>query len=279
MSFEITSKWKCHGGRQVVFEHASQACNTDMDCAIYLPPGVERPPVIYFLSGLTCTWENVTTKGGFQAIASELGVAVVAPDTSPRGEQVHDAEERWDLGTGAGFYVDADAAPWADHYQMYSYVVSELPELIAEHFEVDTTRQSVMGHSMGGHGALVVGLRNPDQYRAVSAFSPIVAPSRVQWGQDAFGAYLTDRSAWAQYDATELVADHARPDITIRIDQGTDDGFLEPQLRPELFADACEAAGQPLDLRMHEGYDHSYYFISTFMAEHLRMHAQRLSGS
>ncbi|MGM0557196.1 MAG: S-formylglutathione hydrolase [Myxococcota bacterium] len=276
MSVDVVSEWKCHEGRQLVFEHESSACDTTMTCSIFLPPGVDSPPVLWFLSGLTCTWENVTTKGFFQAAAAELGVAVVAPDTSPRGESVHDAGDRWDLGTGAGFYVDATADPWASNYQMYSYVVSELPEVVDGAFSVDMERQSVMGHSMGGHGALVVGLRNPDQYRAISAFSPIVAPSQVQWGEDAFGAYLEDESEWAAYDATQLVADHARPDTTIRIDQGTDDGFLEPQLRPELFVDACEAAEQPLELKMREGYDHSYYFISTFMDEHVRFHAEAL---
>lgn len=278
MSFEITSSWKCHGGRQLVFEHDSTTCNTAMTGSVYLPPGVDNPPVLYFLSGLTCTWENVTTKGGFQGICAELGVALVAPDTSPRGDDVHDVEDRWDLGKGAGFYVDALRKPWSTHYQMYSYVVDELPALIDERFEVDTSRASVMGHSMGGHGALVVGLRNPEQYRSISALSPIVAPSQVQWGEDAFSAYLGERDHWAQYDATQLVAANARADEPILIDQGTADGFLDEQLRPHLFAEACESAGQPLQLNLREGYDHSYYFISTFMADHVRFHAQALGA-
>lgn len=278
MTFEIKSQWKCHEGRQLVVEHESSSCHTPMQFSIFLPPNAENPPVFYFLSGLTCTWENVTTKGGFQAAAAELGVAVVAPDTSPRGEGVHDEADRWDLGKGAGFYVDAEREPWARHYQMYTYVTSELPALLDEHFEVDTSRQSVCGHSMGGHGALVVGLRNPKMYAAVSALAPIVAPSRVQWGKDAFGAYLNSESQWRQYDATELVAEYARPEIEIRIDQGTADGFLEEQLRPRIFEEACAAAGQPLQLEMREGYDHSYFFISTFLSEHLAFHADFLRG-
>lgn len=273
---EIKSEWKSFGGRQLVVEHDSETCSVPMTFSVYLPEGVERPPVLYFLSGLTCNWENVTTKGGFQRAAAEHGVAVVCPDTSPRGE-VHDASDRWDLGTGAGFYVDATAEPWSEHYQMYSYVTEELPTLVAAGFDLDMNRQSVTGHSMGGHGALVLGLRNPNLYRSVSAFSPIVAPSQVQWGEDALGAYLNGRDEWSAYDATELVAAHARRD-TILIDQGKADGFLEPQLRTWLFEEACNAAGQPLEVRMHEGYDHSYYFISTFMQDHIEFHARALSS-
>lgn len=276
MAFTIVSEWKSFGGRQLVIEHPSTSCGVPMRFSLFLPPGVENPPVVYFLSGLTCNWENVTTKAGFQRDAAELGLAIVAPDTSPRGEGIHDTPDRWDLGMGAGFYVDATNEPWAKNYQMYTYITQELPALLAKNFPVDTTRQSITGHSMGGHGALVIGLRNPDKYRAISAFSPIVAPSQVQWGQDAFSAYLANPDEWSQYDATQLVAQHARKDITILIDQGQADSFLTNQLKPELFQQACQSAGQPLELNLREGYDHSYYFISTFMPEHLKMHAAAL---
>jgi S-formylglutathione hydrolase len=273
------SEWRMFGGRQLVIEHQSPALGgATTRTSIFLPPGVERPPVVYYLSGLTCTWENVTSKAGMQRVAAELGLAIVCPDTSPRGEGVADAADRWDLGCGAGFYVDATAEPWSAHYHMYSYITRELPALVGEAFGLDTTRQSVMGHSMGGHGALVLGLREPALYRAISAFSPIVAPSQVQWGRDAFGAYLASEQEWAAYDATELVADHARPALTILIDQGQADSFLDAQLRPELFVAACEAAGQPVQLRRQEGYDHSYYFIASFVEDHLRHHAAALNG-
>jgi S-formylglutathione hydrolase len=281
MTLTIINDWKCCGGRQQVVRHESTTCGVPMQFSIFLPPGYDtadgdNPPVLYFLSGLTCTWANVTEKGGFQRAAAEMGVAVVCPDTSPRGEDIHDADDRWDLGTGAGFYVDADNEPWSAHYKMYSYVVDELPALLDEHFDVDTSRQSVTGHSMGGHGALVVGLRNPGKYKSISAFSPVVAPSQVQWGQDAFEAYLSSREDWSQYDATELVREHARDDITIHIEQGTADSFLEDQLKPELFVDACAEAGQPVKLNRREGYDHSYYFISSFLPQHVELHAKAL---
>ncbi len=277
MALTIVSEWKSFGGRQLVIEHDSTSCGVPMRFSLFLPPGVENPPVVYFLSGLTCDWENATTKAGFQRDAAALGLAIVAPDTSPRGENVHDTPDRWDLGKGAGFYVDATNEPWAKHYQMYTYITEELPALLAKNYSVDTTRQAITGHSMGGHGALVIGLRNPTKYRSISAFSPIVAPSQVQWGQDAFGAYLTNKADWAKYDATELVAKHARPDITIRIDQGLADGFLENQLKSHIFEEACKKAGQPLELHMHEGYDHSYYFISTYIPDHLKRHAAALA--
>jgi S-formylglutathione hydrolase len=281
MTLTIINDWKCCGGRQQVVRHDSTACGVPMQFSIFLPPGfdkagVDNPPVLYFLSGLTCNWANVTEKGGFQRAAADLGVAVVCPDTSPRGENVYDAEDRWDLGKGAGFYVDADREPWSEHYRMYSYVTEELPQVVGQNFDVDTSRQSVTGHSMGGHGALVVGLRNPQMYRSISAFAPVVAPTQVQWGEDAFGAYLSSREDWSKYDATELVAKHAREDIEIRIEQGTADNFLEAQLRPELFVEACKEAGQPVELNMREGYDHSYYFISTFLGEHVAFHAKAL---
>jgi S-formylglutathione hydrolase len=279
MEWRKISEWRMFGGRQLVIEHDSDALGgAATRTSVFLPPGVEHPPVVYFLSGLTCTWENATTKAGMQRAAAALGVAIVCPDTSPRGAGVADAPERWDLGCGAGFYVDATAAPWSSHYRMYSYITEELPALMGQWFGLDITRQSVMGHSMGGHGALVIGLRDPRRYRAISAFSPIVAPSQVQWGQDAFGAYLASEQEWAAYDATQLVATHARPELTILIDQGGADSFLTSQLRPELFEAACQAVGQPVEIRIHEGYDHSYYFIATFVEEHLRRHAEALVG-
>jgi S-formylglutathione hydrolase len=246
-----------------------------MEFGLFLPPGEGPHPVLYYLSGLTCNWENATTKAGFQQLAAELGIAVVTPDTSPRGDATADDSDRWDLGTGAGFYVDATAEPWSAHYNMYSYVTAELPALLDSDFPVDVARASVTGHSMGGHGALVIGLRNPEAYRSVSAFSPIVAPSQVQWGEDAFGAYLADESEWAAYDATELVSRGRRPG-TILIEQGLADGFLEPQLRTHLFRKACEKSGQPVAVNMREGYDHSYYFIASFIDDHLRFHAEAL---
>lgn len=275
---KITKEWKSFGGRQLVVEHESDTCGVTMTFAVYLPPQTTSPPLLNYLSGLTCNWENVTTKGGFQRVASELGIAVVTPDTSPRGEQIADADDRWDLGTGAGFYVDATAEPWADHYQMYSYVTRELPALLQAEFDIDTARQSVTGHSMGGHGALMVALRNPESYRSASAFSPIVAPSKVQWGEDAFGAYLASRDEWMAYDSTELVKAGRTFDGKLLIDQGEADGFLEPQLRPWLFAEACEGAGQAVEIRRHDGYDHSYYFVSTFLEEHVRFHAGALKA-
>lgn len=276
MAISIISDWKCFGGRQKVIEHPSKTCGVPMKFAIFLPPGDGPHPVVYFLSGLTCSWQNVTEKGGFQRLAAKLGVAIVAPDTSPRGDDVHDTPDRWDLGKGAGFYVNATAKPWSTHYQMYDYIVDELPKVVADNFPVDPSKQSITGHSMGGFGALVIGLRNPDRYHAISAFSPIVAPGQVQWGQDALGAYLKSPDEWPAYDPTQLVAEYAHKDRQILIDQGEADGFLAPQLRPQLFAEACQDAGQSLNLRLHEGYDHSYYFIATFLGEHLKFHARAI---
>lgn len=273
----ITREWKSFGGRQLVIEHEAQTCGVPMTLGLFLPPDVDTPPVLYYLSGLTCNWENATTKAGFQRVAAELGVAVVTPDTSPRGEGIADAEDRWDLGTGAGFYVDATAEPWSEHYQMYSYITGELPKLLDAEFDIDTSRASVTGHSMGGHGALMIGLRNPDAYRSVSAFSPIVAPSQVQWGEDAFGAYLASEDEWDSYDSTTLVAKNPRPD-TLLIEQGKADGFLEPQLRTWLFEEACKEAGQDVQVNMREGYDHSYYFIASFIEDHIRFHADALAA-
>jgi S-formylglutathione hydrolase len=278
MTLEIVSEAKSHGGRQLVVSHASTACRCDMNFSIFLPPQAEHGgslPIVWYLSGLTCTHANVTDKGEYRAACAELGLIFVAPDTSPRGEDVPDADE-WDFGKGAGFYVDATEAPWSEHFHMWSYVTEELPALIASDFPVDMGRQGITGHSMGGHGALTVALNFPDRFRSVSAFAPIVAPSQVPWGQKALGRYLgEDRSAWRRHDAVALIEDGARlPELLV--DVGTADQFLERELRPELLEQACAAAGIDLVLRMQPGYDHSYLFVSTFMAEHLRWHAQRL---
>ena len=264
------------GGWQDVYRHDSVVLGCAMNFAIYLPPQAEhgRCPVLYWLSGLTCTEQNFITKAGAQQFAAEHGVIVVAPDTSPRGEGVPDGDG-YDLGLGAGFYVNATREPWAAHYRMYDYVTRELPDLIEAHFPAND-RRGVFGHSMGGHGALVVALRNPGRYRSVSAFSPIVAPSQVPWGQKALAAYLgEDRSAWARYDATELVTS-ASERLLLKIDQGESDEFLADQLKPQLLEVACRAAGHPLDLRLRPGYDHSYYFIASFIGEHIAHHAAAL---
>jgi S-formylglutathione hydrolase len=276
---EIVSENKAHGGRQIVARHRSSSTSTEMSFSIFLPPQAEdgaRLPVVWFLSGLTCSPMNVTEKGEYRAACAELGLIFVAPDTSPRGDDVPDVEE-YDFGKGAGFYVDATEEPWAKHFRIWSYVTEELPELVAEEFPVDMTRQGITGHSMGGHGALTVALRNPDRFRSVSAFSPIVAPSQVPWGQKALTGYLgEDEQAWRKHDAVALIDDGARvPEVLV--DVGTDDAFLTEQLRPELLERACTGAGIPLTLRLQPGYDHSYYFVSTFMADHLRWHQERLS--
>lgn len=266
------------GGSQEVWTHRSQALDCDMRFAIYLPPQArrERVPVLYWLSGLTCTEQNFITKAGAQQYAAEHGIAIVVPDTSPRGEDVAN-DAAYDLGQGAGFYINATQAPWARHYRMYDYVVEELPRLIEAQFPVGDAR-AISGHSMGGHGALVIALRNPGRYRSVSAFSPIVAPSRVPWGEKAFAAYLgDDREVWKAYDAVELIAAASeRPPLFV--DQGDADEFLGTQLKPELLRAACEAAGHPLDLRLQPGYDHSYYFIASFIGEHVAHHARALRG-
>jgi len=278
MTLETLTINRSHGGLQGVYRHDSRATGTPMTFSVFLPPDAEaigRLPVVWYLSGLTCTHANVTEKGEFRAACAELGLIFVAPDTSPRGEGVPD-DEAYDFGQGAGFYVDATQAPYAANYRMYSYITEELPDLLAEHFPVDMDRQGIMGHSMGGHGALTIALRNPKRFRAVSAFSPIVAPTQVPWGQKALGRYLAeDRSAWRRHDAVALIEDGAQV-REILVDQGEADNFLDLQLRPDLLETACEAAGIDLTLRMQPGYDHSYYFISTFMADHLRWHAARL---
>ncbi len=276
---ETVSTNQAFGGVQGVYRHASAATGTEMTFAVYVPPHAPgaKLPVVWYLSGLTCTHANATEKGEYRRAAAELGLIVVTPDTSPRGPDVpDDAEGAYDFGLGAGFYVDATEAPWATHYRMWSYITDELPALLAAHFPADMARQSITGHSMGGHGALTIGLSFPDRYRAVSAFAPIVAPSQVPWGEKALGGYLgADRAAWRKHDAVALIEDGARVPALL-VDQGAADQFLAGQLRPELLAAACEKAGIPLTLRLQAGYDHSYYFISTFMADHLGWHAERL---
>ena len=279
MSVEIVSDNKAHGGRQLVCKHASTATGTGMTFSVFLPPQAERGaklPVVWYLSGLTCTHANVTDKGEYRAACAELGLIFVAPDTSPRGAGVADAEE-WDFGQGAGFYVDATEAPWAANYRMWSYVTDELPGLVAAEFPADIERQAITGHSMGGHGALTIALRNPGRFRSVSAFAPIVAPSQVPWGQKALAGYLGDDvEAWKGHDAVALIEGGARvPELLV--DVGDADPFLDKELRPELLEQACADAGIPLVLNRRPGYDHSYYFISTFMADHLRWHADRLA--
>jgi S-formylglutathione hydrolase len=279
-AIEIVSENKSHGGRQLVVKHASAATSTEMTFSIFLPPRAERGgklPVVWYLSGLTCTHANVTEKGEYRAACAELGLIFVAPDTSPRGEDVPDAEE-WDFGKGAGFYVDATQGPWAKNYRMWSYVTEELPALVVAEFPVNLEQQAITGHSMGGHGALTVALNFPDRFRSVSAFAPIVAPSQVPWGQKALAGYLgEDRSAWRKHDAVALIEDGARLS-EILVDVGDADPFIEKELRPDLLEQACAEVRIALTLRRQPGYDHSYYFISTFMAEHLRWHAERLRG-
>jgi S-formylglutathione hydrolase len=276
---ETVSTNQAFGGIQGVYRHASRETGTEMTFSVFVPPHAPgtKLPVVWYLSGLTCTHANVTEKGEFRRACAELGLIFVAPDTSPRGEGVaDDPDGAWDFGLGAGFYVDATQAPYAAHYRMWSYVTQELPALIAEQFPADMDRQSIMGHSMGGHGALTVGLTYPDRYRAVSAFAPIVAPGQVPWGEKALGGYLgADRAAWRKHDAVALIEDGARVPALL-VDQGAGDSFLEGQLRPELLRTACDAAGIDLTLNLREGYDHSYYFISSFMDDHLRWQAARL---
>jgi S-formylglutathione hydrolase len=272
------SSHRCFDGEQRFYSHDSQVCATEMRFSVFVPPQAQQRavPVLYFLAGLTCSEETFMIKAGAQRVASELGIMLVTPDTSPRKARTPGDDVSWDFGIGAGFYVDATQAPWSQHYRLYSYVTRELPTLVASIANVRVDRQSIFGHSMGGHGALVCALRNRDLYRSVSAFAPIAAPSQCPWGVKAFSGYLgDDRAQWAQYDATALVAQQPYHDA-IRIDQGTGDKFLQEQLLPEQFAAACKASGTQLELRYREGYDHGYYFISTFVAEHLAFHAERL---
>lgn len=275
---EKVSENRCFDGRQLQFTHRSEVLNCDMRFGIYLPPQAEvrNVPVLYWLSGLTCTDENFTHKAGAQRVAAELGIAIVMPDTSPRGEGVPDDEnEAYDFGLGAGFYVNATEAPWSEHYRMYDYVVNELPELIEAEFPV-TEKRAISGHSMGGHGAIILALNNPDRYTSISAFSPICHPMDCPWGEKALGNYLgSDKSAWAQHDASELVRT-AKKQLPLLVDQGLADNFLEKQLKPEALETAAAESGYKMKLRHHEGYDHSYFFISSFIDEHLRFHAKYL---
>lgn len=275
---ERLQRWRSHGGWQEVWRHESRETGTPMEFSIFLPEAEGPRPVVWYLSGLTCNWSNVTEKGEFRAACARHGLIMVAPDTSPRGEGVpDDPQGAYDFGLGAGFYVDAGEEPFAKHYRMRSYIEQELPELMAGQFPVDMSRQGIMGHSMGGHGALTIALRNPRRFRAVSAFAPICAPSDCPWGQKALGGYLgADAAGWAEYDACRLIEGGARlPEILV--DQGAADGFLESQLLPGRLREVCGKAGIDLTLNLHEGYDHSYYFISSFMAAQLDWHAARLA--
>lgn len=275
------SEQRLHGGTQGFYRHHSSACNGPMSFGVYQPPQAAREacPVLYFLAGLTCTQETAAIKAGAQRLAAKLGLILVTPDTSPRDTQIDGATGDWEVGEGAGFYVDATQSPWSTRFRMQSYVVDELPALVATGFPVDAERSSICGHSMGGHGALIIALKYPQRYRSVSAFSPIVAPTQVPWGRKAFPLFLgADESCWAANDACELVRQQTFPG-TILIDQGEADPFLDAQLKPELFDQACAEAGQALLLRRHPGYDHSYWFISSFMDDHLRHHAQALGLS
>ncbi|PSJ37927.1 S-formylglutathione hydrolase [Allosphingosinicella deserti] len=280
MSLDTLSVTRSFGGTVHVVRHDSLATGTPMTFSVFVPPQAESGatcPVVWYLSGLTCTHANVTEKGEYRRACAELGLIFVAPDTSPRGDEVPD-DPAYDFGQGAGFYVDATQAPYDAHYRMERYIVEELPEIVASAFPIDRDRQAITGHSMGGHGALTLALRHPGRYRSVSAFAPIVAPSQVPWGEKALGAYLgPDRAAWRRHDAVALIEDGARvPEILV--DQGGADTFLERELRPDLLEAACREAGIPLTLRLQQGYDHSYYFISTFMEDHLRWHAARLTA-
>jgi S-formylglutathione hydrolase len=277
---ELLNEHACFGGLQRFYQHQSTATGLPMRFSIYLPPGAQgqQLPVLFYLAGLTCTEETFMTKAGAQRVAAREGLVLVAPDTSPRGARLPGEADSWDFGLGAGFYLDATEQPWARHYRMYSYIL-ELRELVLAHFPVDPQRTGIFGHSMGGHGALVLALRNPTLFKSVSAFAPIAAPIRSPWGKKAFSGYLgADQSAWRAWDATELMAGTSQPPFPngILVDQGLSDKFLAEQLHPDAFEQACRACQQPLELRRHPGYDHGYYFISSFIEDHLRFHRQRL---
>ncbi|EDQ32174.1 S-formylglutathione hydrolase [Hoeflea phototrophica DFL-43] len=277
---KIISEAKAHGGRQGVYTTQSEACGCDMTFAVFSPPLAKEHlcPVVWYLSGLTCTHANVMDKGEYRRMASELGLIIVCPDVSPRGDHIPDEPDNWQFGKGAGFYLDATETPFAAHYKMETHILSELPALIASHFAADLDRQGVMGHSMGGHGALTFALKHPDRFKSCSAFAPIAQPSTADWSRPALEKYLgADPALWRRHDATLLIEDGARFDEFL-VDQGAADGFLEDGLRPWLLTEACEKAGISLTLRMQEGYDHSYNFISSFMEDHLSWHSKRLGG-
>jgi len=279
MTVTTVSQNKCFGGIQSVCSHESLETRCVMRFGVYLPPQAQtaRVPVLYWLSGLTCTEENFIVKAGAQRVAAELGLAIIAPDTSPRGLNIPGEADSYDFGLAAGFYVDATEAPWSHGYRMYSYITKELFEIVSSTFPVDPARVGIFGHSMGGHGALTIALKNPSRYKSVSAFSPVVSPSRCPWGEKALSGYLgSDREKWREYDATSLIEDRGWKGPTLLVDQGTQDQFLESQLKPELLIEVCKRLGIPLDLRMQQGYDHSYYFISSFIEDHLRFHAKNL---
>lgn len=277
---ELLSRHRCYGGSVSYYRHSSQATNSPMRFGIFLPdsPAAIRLPVVYFLAGLTCTEETFLIKSGAQRLAAELGLALVAPDTSPRDVPLPGDRDSWDFGVGAGFYLDATEAPWSAHYRMETYVTRELPALVGDHFPIDGSRTGIFGHSMGGHGALTLALKHPDLYRSVSALAPISSASRCPWGEKALGGYLgADRTHWIDCDAASLLRRHgARWRRPVLVDQGLADPFLERELKPELLEEACRAGGVPLELRRHEGYDHGYYFIATFIDDHLRHHARQL---
>ena len=276
---EVVSETKCFEGTVGVYRHRSETIDGEMEFAVYVPPINKSKsfPALWYLSGLTCTWENVCTKAGAQAHAARHGLIFVMPDTSPRDANISGEDDDWDFGTGAGFYLDATRKPWANHYRMYSYIREELFELVSRHFPVETNCHGITGHSMGGHGSLIMALKEPNQFQSVSAISPVCHPVNSPWGKKAFHHYLgSEKEIWKSYDATELVKSDQRFDGKILIDQGSDDSFLDEQLRPDAFKDACEKNGQPLDLRIREGYDHSYYFVSTVIGEHFEHHARHL---
>lgn len=278
--FEILSEVRCFGGKQGIYRHFSDVLGCAMQWAVFTPPQAEvsRVPVLYFLSGLTCSEENFVIKAGAQREAAERGLMLIAPDTSPRGLGLPGEEDDWDLGTGAGFYLDATVSPWAEHYRMHSYVVEELPALCADRFPLDPERSGITGHSMGGHGALTIAFAHSDRYRSLSAFAPIASPTRCPWGEKAFSNYLgPDQETWKRWDACELAAQSGWSS-PILIDQGGADPFLEEQLKPELLEQACSAAGIPLECRIQPGYDHSYYFIASFMQDHIEHHARLLTA-
>ena len=278
MALEKTDAHVCFGGEQLQFTHESAVNDCTMTFSIYLPPQAKTGPVpaVWWLSGLTCTDQNFVTKAGAQGFAAEYGLAVIAPDTSPRGDDVPDDQDNWQFGSGAGFYLDATQEPWRKNYKMYSYLRDELPQILEDNFNVDMKRQGVFGHSMGGHGALTMALKNPETFKSCSAFAPIVEPSTADWSSGAFARYLgEDKANWRAYDATALVED-GNTFSEFLIDQGQADGFLDDGLRPWLFEEACKQANIPLKLRMQPGYDHSYFFISTFMEDHIKWHADRL---